>query len=179
MNLEDLNKKHLHGVASDSSEWSYYVKDKKVGEGTYAVVYQGWAIGKDSEPAPGDSTVRGRAAKSNTIDTFPPNFSTRNLTACVKYMFPEPPARRKIAIKKIKIGQFKDGLDMSAIREVKFLQELRHPNIIEVSISFQQRETWAPYLSELLCIWFSQSRSSCSLNSLAFSSLIFSRTKQT
>lgn len=31
----------------------------------------------------------------------------------------------------IKVGQFKDGLDMSAIREVKFLRELRHPNVIE------------------------------------------------
>lgn len=39
---------------------------------------------------------------------------------------------RKIAIKKIKVGQFKDGLDMSAIREVKYLRELRHQNVIEV-----------------------------------------------
>lgn len=40
---------------------------------------------------------------------------------------------RKVAIKKIKVGQFKDGLDMSAIREVKFLRELSHPNVIAVS----------------------------------------------
>ena len=26
----------------------------------------------------------------------------------------------------------RDGLDMTALREVKFLQELRHPNIIAV-----------------------------------------------
>lgn len=39
---------------------------------------------------------------------------------------------RKIAIKMIKVGDFKDGLDMSAIREIKFLQELRHPNVIEL-----------------------------------------------
>jgi cyclin-dependent kinase 7 len=39
---------------------------------------------------------------------------------------------RKVAIKKIKMGQFKDGLDLTAIREVKYLQELRHPNVIEV-----------------------------------------------
>ena len=41
--------------------------------------------------------------------------------------------KKVVAIKKIKIGQFKDGLDMSAIREVKTLQELRHPNVIEAS----------------------------------------------
>jgi cyclin-dependent kinase 7 len=40
---------------------------------------------------------------------------------------------RKVAIKKIKMGQFKDGLDLTAIREVKYLQELRHPNVIEVN----------------------------------------------
>lgn len=32
----------------------------------------------------------------------------------------------------IKVSAFKDGLDMSAIREVKFLQELRHNNVIEL-----------------------------------------------
>ncbi|ANB14201.1 TFIIH complex serine/threonine-protein kinase subunit KIN28 [Sugiyamaella lignohabitans] len=60
--------------------------EKKVGEGTYAVVYVGRA--KDT--------------------------------------------KRQIAIKMIKVGEFKDGLDMSAIREIKFLQELRHPNVIEL-----------------------------------------------
>ena len=43
---------------------------------------------------------------------------------------------RQIAIKKIKVGQFKDGLDMSAIREVKYLRELRHQNVITVSMYF-------------------------------------------
>ncbi|KAI5951489.1 KIN28 [Candida jiufengensis] len=63
-----------------------YTKDKKVGEGTYAVVYLG---------------------KQTTT-------------------------KRSIAIKEIKTGLFKDGLDMSAIREVKYLQELKHPNVIEL-----------------------------------------------
>lgn len=61
-----------------------YTKEKKIGEGTYASVYEGH----------------------------------------------EKKTGRKVAIKKIKAGQFKDGLDMSAIREVKFLQELSHPNVI-------------------------------------------------
>ncbi|CCH59776.1 hypothetical protein TBLA_0B09590 [Henningerozyma blattae CBS 6284] len=63
-----------------------YSKEKKVGEGTYAVVYLG--------------------TKQST--------------------------NRRIAIKEIKTSEFKDGLDMSAIREVKYLQELRHENIIEL-----------------------------------------------
>ncbi|GAA5823668.1 hypothetical protein JCM10212_007091 [Sporobolomyces blumeae] len=70
-----------------------YSKDKKVGEGTYAVVYLGREIATS----------------------------------------------RKIAIKKIKVGQFKDGLDMSAIREVKFLRELKHPNVIELVDVFSNK----------------------------------------
>ncbi|GAA5825235.1 hypothetical protein JCM11251_006155 [Rhodosporidiobolus azoricus] len=71
-----------------------YTKDKKVGEGTYAVVY----LGKEAGTG------------------------------------------RKVAIKKIKVGQFKDGLDMSAIREVKFLRELRHPNVIELLDVFSSKQ---------------------------------------
>jgi cyclin-dependent kinase 7 len=39
---------------------------------------------------------------------------------------------KRVAIKKIKVRQRKDGLDVSALREIKALQELRHPNILEV-----------------------------------------------
>lgn len=71
-----------------------YTKEKKVGEGTYAVVYLGKQIssGKD------------------------------------------------VAIKEIKTGGFKDGLDMSAIREVKYLQEMSHPNVIELIDVFSDKE---------------------------------------
>ncbi|SMN18788.1 similar to Saccharomyces cerevisiae YDL108W KIN28 Serine/threonine protein kinase, subunit of the transcription factor TFIIH [Maudiozyma saulgeensis] len=65
---------------------SNYTKEKKVGEGTYAVVYLGKQLSS------GDS----------------------------------------IAVKEIKTSEFKDGLDMSAIREVKYLQELNHPNVINL-----------------------------------------------
>lgn len=71
-----------------------YSKDKKVGEGTYAVVY----VGKQIESG------------------------------------------RRIAIKEIKTGLFKDGLDMSAIREVKYLQELRHRNVIELMDVFMSAD---------------------------------------
>jgi hypothetical protein len=62
-------------------------------------------------------------AREHSIDDVPSPSSGRELAT-----------GRKIAIKKIKVGQFKDGLDMSAVREVKYLRELHHPNIIEVRV---------------------------------------------
>ena len=40
-----------------------------------------------------------------------------------------------MAVKKIKIGsrqEASDGINLTALREIKFLQEVKHPNIIEV-----------------------------------------------
>lgn len=74
---------------------SKYVKDKKLGEGTYAIVYLG-------------------------------------------HLSREPSSL--VAIKKIKINtEFRDGLSMDAIREVKFLQELSHPNIIALDTVFSSK----------------------------------------
>ncbi|KAF9338245.1 TFIIH complex serine/threonine-protein kinase subunit kin28 [Podila minutissima] len=75
-----------HAEKHNEEVYRDYKKDRKVGEGAYAVVYLGTQIS----------------------------------------------TKKTVAIKKIKIGQFKDGLDMSAIREVKTLQELRHPNVVEL-----------------------------------------------
>ncbi|KAJ2888181.1 TFIIH complex serine/threonine-protein kinase subunit kin28 [Coemansia asiatica] len=72
---------------------SLYKKQRKLGEGTYAVVYQGQHI----------------------------------------------KTGRTVAIKKIKVGNMRSGLDMSAIREVKALQELRHPNVIELVDVFSHK----------------------------------------
>jgi cyclin-dependent kinase 7 len=45
-----------------------------------------------------------------------------------------------VAIKKIKVmAEFSDGLSISAIREVKFLQELSHPNIIALYSVFSSK----------------------------------------
>lgn len=72
-----------------------YVKDKKLGEGTYAIVYLGHL-----------------AADPTSL----------------------------VAIKKIKVNtEYKDGLSMDAIREIKFLQELSHPNIIAMHSVFASK----------------------------------------
>ncbi|KAJ8516619.1 hypothetical protein ONZ45_g6083 [Pleurotus djamor] len=57
----------------------------------------------------------------------------------VVYRGREVTSGRQCAIKKIKVGQFKDGLDMSAIREVKFLRELKHQNVIELLDVFSSK----------------------------------------
>ena len=72
-----------------------YVKDKKLGEGTYAIVYLGFLKAEPSS---------------------------------------------KVAIKKIKVNtEYRDGLSMDAIREVKYLQELSHPNIIALHAVFSSK----------------------------------------
>lgn len=82
-----------------------YTKERKVGEGTYAVVYLGKQVS----------------------------------------------TKRKIAIKEIKTGLFKDGLDMSALREVKYLQELKHPNVIELIDVFSTKNNLNLVLEFLPC----------------------------
>lgn len=73
-----------------------YIKAKKLGEGTYAVVFLGHL----------------RADPSSSV-----------------------------AIKKIKVNtEYKDGLSMDAIREVKYLQELAHPNVIALHDVFSSKD---------------------------------------
>ncbi|KAI8815588.1 kinase-like domain-containing protein [Fimicolochytrium jonesii] len=107
-----------HRSTTSSSQWSHFVKDKKVGEGTYAVVYLGWAI--PAEPAAVEKDLEGD-------DTGERDHLLRDKKVGV-----QAEGKRRIAMKKIKAGLFKDGLDMSAIREVKALQELKHPNVVEL-----------------------------------------------
>ncbi|KAI8925178.1 kinase-like domain-containing protein [Entophlyctis helioformis] len=105
-----------------SPRYSHYEKERKVGEGTYAVVYQGWAVPVESES---DKEPKPAAPVSA--------FSISALSAAAASKADAKQRKgRKVAIKKIKVGQFKDGLDMSAVREIKYLKELRHPNIVEL-----------------------------------------------
>ncbi|KAJ3031678.1 UNVERIFIED_CONTAM: TFIIH complex serine/threonine-protein kinase subunit kin28 [Siphonaria sp. JEL0065] len=60
-------------------------------------------------------------------------------TFAVVYRGVELETKRKVAIKKIKVGQFKDGLDVPSIREVKFLKELKHTNVVELIEVFAHR----------------------------------------
>jgi cyclin-dependent kinase 7 len=68
-----------------------YERRRKVGEGTYAVVYDGF------------------------------------LNPCAEY-----PDGLRVAIKKVKVASRDHGFDISAIREIKCLQELRHCNIVRL-----------------------------------------------
>ncbi|KAL8936077.1 MAG: hypothetical protein Q9216_005120 [Gyalolechia sp. 2 TL-2023] len=91
-----------HGRGSELAEQlneetkQKYIKDKKLGEGTYAIVYLG-------------------------------------------HLKADP--ERLVAIKKIKVNtaEWRDGLTMDAIREVKYLQELAHPNIIALHSVFSSK----------------------------------------
>ncbi|KAL8675331.1 MAG: hypothetical protein Q9168_000288 [Polycauliona sp. 1 TL-2023] len=100
---ESEDKQHIpQGRGSELAEQlndetkQRYIKDKKLGEGTYAIVYLG-------------------------------------------HLKADP--KRLVAIKKIKVNtaEWRDGLTMDAIREVKYLQELSHPNIIALHSVFSSK----------------------------------------
>lgn len=56
-----------------------------------------------------------------------------------------------VAIKKIKINaEFKDGIAMDAIREIKHLQELSHPNIIKLHAVYSSKSQNLNIVLELL-----------------------------
>ncbi|QEU61601.1 Kin28 [Kluyveromyces lactis] len=68
----------------------------------------------------------------STVDDYTKEKKAGEGTYAVVYLGTKKSTGRNIAVKEIKTSQFKDGLDMSALREVKFLQELKHVNVIEL-----------------------------------------------
>eukprot|EP00697_Spironema_sp_BW2_P006180 gnl/Spiro4/18621_TR9987_c0_g1_i1.p1 gnl/Spiro4/18621_TR9987_c0_g1~~gnl/Spiro4/18621_TR9987_c0_g1_i1.p1 ORF type:complete len:304 (+),score=82.72 gnl/Spiro4/18621_TR9987_c0_g1_i1:88-999(+) len=46
---------------------------------------------------------------------------------------------RFVAVKKIRLGKAHDGVSFTTLREIKFLQELKHPNIVELYDVFSSR----------------------------------------
>ena len=54
-----------------------------------------------------------------------------------------------VAIKQIKAGAFKDGIDISAIREIKFLRELSHPNVIALLGTYSKAQSLSLVLEYL------------------------------
>ena len=50
----------------------------------------------------------------------------------------------------MKIGEFDQGISLSAIREVQFLQELSHPNIVRLHDVFSSKDQNINLVIELL-----------------------------
>jgi cyclin-dependent kinase 7 len=86
-------------------------------------------------PTPASSGTKHKYTKENKVGEG---------TYAIVYLGRQSGTNRRVAIKAIRIGGFKDGLsalttsqltkgmDMSAVREIKYMQELHHENITEV-----------------------------------------------
>ena len=62
-------------------------------------------------------------------------------TYAIVYRGREKATGREVALKKIKLGEYKkDGVTFAAIREMKLLQELHHPNVIGLTDVFVHRQ---------------------------------------
>ena len=59
----------------------------------------------------------------------------------IVYQATQKSTSKKVAIKKIRMGNQKDGVSFTAIREVKNLQKIHHVNVIAVCLlSFSRRQ---------------------------------------
>jgi cyclin-dependent kinase 7 len=86
-------------------------------------------------PTPAGSGTKHKYTKENKVGEG---------TYAIVYLGRQSGTNRRVAIKAIRIGGFKDGpsdlttsrliagMDMSAVREIKYMQELHHENITEV-----------------------------------------------
>lgn len=133
----------IYKASSDNSPWDYFIREKKVGEGTYAVVYIGWAIPKPLEDDQKEiqEVKEEPETKKKEDEETEENLKEHSLKRKREFLDSSnvennkddiPKQKIRVAIKKIRAGHFKDGLDRSAIREVKFLQETNHNNIISL-----------------------------------------------
>lgn len=58
----------------------------------------------------------------------------------VVYKAIDTKTNQTVAIKKIRLGKQKEGVNFTALREIKLLKELKHPNIIELIDVFPHKE---------------------------------------
>lgn len=78
-----------------------YIKRKKVGEGTYAVIFLADEV---------ETPVNKFMIEENEDHIFV----------------------KKVAIKRIKITEYAEGLEISAIREIKALKKVKHENVLQL-----------------------------------------------
>ncbi|KAM0685251.1 TFIIH complex serine/threonine-protein kinase subunit kin28 [Conglomerata obtusa] len=87
-----------------------YIKNKKLGEGTYAVIYLADEV---------QSELPGPFLTKDNPHTYV----------------------KQVAIKRIKITEFSDGLEISAIREIKALKKINHTNVIKLFHVIEHEKT--------------------------------------
>ncbi|KAI5181797.1 cyclin-dependent kinase 7 [Nematocida sp. AWRm80] len=89
-----------------------YTRGEKVGEGTYARIYEGY-----------EYSVSAPDAAKEIITETPPVNGIRG---------------RKVAIKRIKIVKERASIEVSALREIKHLKRVSSPNVIDILDVFEQ-----------------------------------------
>lgn len=91
-----------------------YVKENKIGEGTYAVIFCGWECLVDA--ASMDSEIISETLPTGAMQT------------------------RRVAIKRFKRTTTKTGIDISTLREIKHLKRITSENVIEVVDVVEQKK---------------------------------------
>ena len=124
-----------------SSRLSDYELNEKIGEGTFGVVHK--AVRKKG-------TVK--AASKDEL-------SRRHQRSCLRggdVLMPESKVKEGdvVALKKIVMHNDMDGVPITAVREIRILKALNHPNVVPViDMAFQSGKRSIQHCSETLCMF--------------------------
>ncbi|THG07893.1 hypothetical protein TEA_021065 [Camellia sinensis var. sinensis] len=126
-----------------------YLKREVLGEGTYGVVYKAidtkqWHLGTWQKVA--DRYLKREVLGEGTygvvykaIDTKERKSFYGALSGDVGRCCLCGKTGQTVAIKKIRLGKQKEGVNFTALREIKLLKELKDPNIIELIDAFPHK----------------------------------------
>ncbi|GER38619.1 cyclin-dependent kinase D1 [Striga asiatica] len=114
-----------------------YLKREVLGEGTYGVVYK--AIDTKCRVLLSILVVSLLASISQIIGVLGLfEYSASGKISCV-FSCSDLSTGQTVAIKKIRLGKQKEGVNFTALREIKLLKELKDPNIIELIDAFPHK----------------------------------------
>ena len=123
----------------DSSHEDTYKKIKKIGEGAHGVVWLAAVVPSledEHQPKKRMVDASSSASSTSTPSSSPaPSPAPSPTPVVIASAQPQSTAEDEmqlVALKKIRVKDYKYGLSLDAIREIKLLQELNHPNVIKV-----------------------------------------------
>ena len=110
-----------------------YLKQEVLGQGTYGVVFKA----TDTKVTP--HSIFFKRSHETRVHILLNVLNLGWQETDFVFLGPNLQNGKTVAIKKIRLGKEKEGVNITALREIKLLKELKHPHIIELVDAFPHK----------------------------------------